>query len=390
LNDRQVNHYHSLIITYLLNRYDHIPICRGNKHAVLRNIGGEIDSIINEHLTSDTRIGLLNVDNEGLCLWGAIDIDGPSIKKNSSKEHKNPVKDPHKTAQIIFIISQNMGLSPYLEISGSGTGFHIWFFFKNRKPAREVKATLQSIIPKNIPLLKGGFACPKKGTGIEVFPKQDGKPSDLGNHVWAPFFAKADAPHGNKFVTISNAGVNEYCPLSFQYTSDDAWSAVVADAYSACPPVTEVKRKYANDFSNTFKKFPREGLTNVFEGCETARYLGNKGKVIPPGHNEGFAFLSIVSPFEGGTEDFCKNMKGWATNEKEIKQITDFANKYAPYSCKKLQDLGLCSKPHPNACMYHDSPNPVHLRNKKHSLKQAINQLLDQKTGEIDHEKRKN
>lgn len=94
-------------------------------------------------------------------------------------------------------------------------------------------------------------------------------------------------------------------------------------------------------------------LSSLFENCEAADRLARVGKQRQLKHEEGFTLLSWVACFENGVNRFIAKMVGWGKTSKHLQQIEHFVEKkrYAPYSCARAQELGVCKKTDPEACL---------------------------------------
>lgn len=103
---------------------------------------------------------------ENKCFFGAIDVDG-AVYKNSEEKIKilNYINDP--------IRNLNYPLVPCFSKSG---GLHLYLFLKESVPAKDLIKTLD-----NLRIL---FELPKN---TEIFPKQDGATTAVGNGIMLPF-----------------------------------------------------------------------------------------------------------------------------------------------------------------------------------------------------------
>jgi hypothetical protein len=132
------------------------------------------------------RIGSYTPAPNGTTRFGVIDLDGDG--------HGHPLRDPLGAARAALARCEALGLPAYLERSGSGKGWHLWFFFGPGCTARDVRALLLALVPPGLPLRGKGESDPSRGRGIEVFPKcaQIGTdPWSVGHQVWLPWFHKA-------------------------------------------------------------------------------------------------------------------------------------------------------------------------------------------------------
>ncbi len=72
------------------------------------------DSVIQQHLEGKIRMGTYAVKNQSMCSFLVIDLDKTSFVADS---------------RAINDVCSSMGITPYFELSKSGNGIHIWFFF---------------------------------------------------------------------------------------------------------------------------------------------------------------------------------------------------------------------------------------------------------------------
>ena len=82
------------------------------------------DFVIQQHLEGKIRMGTYAVKNQSMCSFLAIDLDKSSF-----------IAD----ARAINEVSRTMGIVPYFELSKSGNGIHIWFFFFEDERARDAR-----------------------------------------------------------------------------------------------------------------------------------------------------------------------------------------------------------------------------------------------------------
>lgn len=207
------NVYIGLLKTFL-NRTDIFPVKYKNKYfahgaptnlneLLLSHLGGNevpATGVIckdksgrSKVMHGSFRVGAYNIGLDGRCRWSCVDFDGSN--------HKYPLANPEEAVVRVYEIFLRLGLASYIEISGSGSGFHLWTFFESPQYAAEIRRVLFKNLPKDIPLLNGDKADPWSNRGIEVFPKQDflGQGS-VGNFVWLPWWAGA-VPGANQFVS---------------------------------------------------------------------------------------------------------------------------------------------------------------------------------------------
>jgi hypothetical protein len=146
------------------------------------------------------RVGAYTLAEDNTVSWGCIDLDAGQAKSY-------PLKDLDHVAITISSIASERGLPHYIEVSASGCGRHIWFFFDRPVYAGDVRRLLFSLITQRFELLKGGFSDPKGNRGIEIFPKQSQlSERGIGNMVWVPWWFGAN-PGCCEFIKLGGANV---------------------------------------------------------------------------------------------------------------------------------------------------------------------------------------
>ncbi|MGT2912893.1 TOTE conflict system archaeo-eukaryotic primase domain-containing protein [Streptococcus criceti] len=146
------------------------------------------DEVLKNHLRGNNRIGLFPISQSDTCSFLAIDFD--------KKDWRDAVTAVRQAAD-------QQGVEAYVEISRSGNGAHVWFFFDNDIPCKQARDFGKTIIklamqesksisfssfdrmfPNQDLLPKGGFgnliALPLQGDsykeGRTVFVDRDFKP----------------------------------------------------------------------------------------------------------------------------------------------------------------------------------------------------------------------
>jgi len=144
------------------------------------------DAVIQSHLEGKVRIGTYAVKEQSFCSFLAIDLDKSSFLND---------------ARAINTVCKEMGLSPSFEISKSGYGLHIWFFFSQNVRARDARILGDLIITKAM----------DHSDGIDMksfdrlFPNQDYVPYDgLGNLIALPLHYGSRNEGKTVFVDIDN------------------------------------------------------------------------------------------------------------------------------------------------------------------------------------------
>ena len=139
--------------TYTFKGNDYIPIS---------------NDFIQQHLEGKIRLGTYVVVNQTMAKFLVIDLDKASFIEDSRAINK---------------ISLSLGLKPLIELSKSGNGIHIWYFFELPIKAKDARKLGDIIITKAM----------DTSSGIDMtsydrmFPNQDFvSPDALGNLVALP------------------------------------------------------------------------------------------------------------------------------------------------------------------------------------------------------------
>jgi len=142
------------------------------------------DFVIQQHLEGKIRIGTYAVKNQSMCSFLAIDLDKSSFIADS---------------RAIKEICKSMDIVPYFEISKSGNGIHIWFFFFEDVRAKDARILGDLLITRAMDI----------GDGIDMesydrlFPNQDYVASGaLGNLIALPLHFGSRSEGKTVFIDI--------------------------------------------------------------------------------------------------------------------------------------------------------------------------------------------
>jgi len=218
--------------------------------------------------------------------WICIDIDGGG--------HSNPVKDPDQACSKVLIAMRETGLIPYAEKSRSGTGWHVWAFFRDPVPAAAVRSLFIPAIPR-VTLEDGSLSDVHTNKGIEFFPKQDRlRGEKLGNCVWLPLWHGAP-PGANRFFDHSSDGLEIHpdCP-SIEFSPAPDRSAPRRHDDLNVPALS----------GTSTPKAPSAHLapnaSAVFEGCRFIRHCDENQETLS--EPTWFAALGVVAHVEDGAK----------------------------------------------------------------------------------------
>jgi hypothetical protein len=173
------------------------------------------------------RIGTYSPALDGTTLYALIDFD--------AGEHSRPLADALGAALAVQATLSDRGLTSHLELSKSGDGWHAWTFFTAPAAAALVRKVYLAILPRDLPLQKGGCASAWTNAGLELFPKQasiERTAARLGNQVWLPWWHGAAWPR-NQFHRRTAAGVEPWQPEDFETVDPEVLLRLEREL---CPP----------------------------------------------------------------------------------------------------------------------------------------------------------
>ncbi len=227
------------------------------------------NAVIQSHLEGKIRIGTYAVKDQSFCSFLAIDLDKSSFLND---------------ARAINTVCQEMNLSPSYEISKSGNGIHIWFFFSHNVRARDARILGDLIITKAM----------DHSDGIDMksfdrlFPNQDYVPYDgLGNLIAMPLH------YGSR-----NEGKTVFVNIDTLQPYSDQWSYL-----SGVPKITPSR---LNALIQTYAQ--SLGTEETLMPWEI-----EKVKLSPPKRLKLVLHDSIYVEFEGLSKSFLNLLKRMAS-----------------------------------------------------------------------------
>lgn len=143
------------------------------------------DLVIQQHLEGKIRMGTYAVKNQSMCSFLAIDLDKASFTAD---------------ARAIDNVCKTMSIIPYFELSKSGNGIHIWFFFAEDVRARDARILGDLIITKAMNISDGI----DMKSYDRLFPNQDYvAPDALGNLIALPLHYGSRSEGKTVFIDIN-------------------------------------------------------------------------------------------------------------------------------------------------------------------------------------------
>lgn len=185
--------------------------------------------------------------------WLCIDFDGHG--------HAGALQDPEAVARQTQDILAGKGTPAHLERSGGGKGWHLWVFFKEPVPAGKARRLGLALAPRDAPLATEGLADPRKGRGIEIFPKQPKiRSKGYGNLVWLPWWSGAQEG-GNLFYRPGGDGsLAAYVPASFETVDEALLDQVLAGLPAEEAEVLEEFPATSEDFKGSWAEWRKQAL----------------------------------------------------------------------------------------------------------------------------------
>ena len=140
--------------------------------------------VIQQHLEGRIRMGTYAVKKQSMCSFLAIDLDKSSF-----------VAD----ARAIYEVCKTMDIVSYFELSKSGNGIHIWFFFLEDVRARDARILGDLIITRAMDISDGI----DMKSYDRLFPNQDYvAPDALGNLIALPLHYGSRSEGKTVFIDI--------------------------------------------------------------------------------------------------------------------------------------------------------------------------------------------
>lgn len=227
------------------------------------------DAVIQSHLEGKVRIGTYAVKDQSFCSFLAIDLDKSSFLND---------------ARAINTVSLDMGFTPSFEISKSGNGIHIWFFFSQNVRARDARILGDLIITKAMDFSDGI----DMKSFDRLFPNQDYVPYDgLGNLIALPLH------FGSR-----NEGKTLFVDIDTLQPFDDQWSYLSGVAKITPSQLSTLIQTYANSLGTEETLMPWEI---------------EKVKLTPPKRLKIVLHDSLYVEFEGLSKSFLNLLKRMAS-----------------------------------------------------------------------------
>lgn len=172
------------------NREDRLGVYMNSRVLSVDTSSNSINDFIESHLFGNfvdsssknpVRIGAYTPGIDNHTKWLCYDLDGGNT-------HSNPLINPKENLLSLVQRLKAEEVSPYIELSKSGNGFHLWIFFEEPVLANQARIFGFYFLPETVQLKDGTEISATKNKGVEVFPKTDQLPEGkYGNMVYLAY-----------------------------------------------------------------------------------------------------------------------------------------------------------------------------------------------------------
>jgi hypothetical protein len=280
---------------------------------------GFYNNMISDHIFKATRIGVYSTDIESLTKWGMIDLD-------AGEDHKKQLVDIEGILIEIIHKAFQKGICIHVEVSGSGKGYHIWYFFEKKVPSSYVRELGQSLLPSTVEYLETetGNKIIKDGKSIEINPKSESYDS-VGTMAWLPLYNSFNTKINNKFIDTDAF-------LKKSVVQDNFYSAYLNES-----PTDKSLRKFKRVYIN--KASPAKGdFMEIISGCTALKRLWNSDHI---GHEERVILMSLALNTNNGQAILQGR---WNSDKTEYHLQNAMKKNMRPCTCKTIQSYGVCRK----------------------------------------------
>lgn len=258
----------------------------------------------------------------------------PFICLDFDHENFNPPEELKKTIYRLTEACQINEIPVYIEISRSGRGYHVWFFFNNKVYAWKARRIAKK-------LLEVARIDPAK---VEIFPKQDtlgGLDKGLGNLIALPLDGKLVKQNKTVFVDPSNLipVLDQWGLLKNIRRLDEEELDDLAREWrmDLVPPEKKSKQSYDGDLT---EQTDQPGIEKIISRCSFIQWCkDNQSKQSEP---LWYAMVSNLARFKKGKEkihEFSNQYPAYTHQETEQK-ITHALRDTGPHTCRFIQENG--------------------------------------------------
>lgn len=320
------------------------------------------DETVLKHIEGYEEHAFYVLQKDGTINFAAFDFDCKDIAKSGDFDTYS-FKDVQRATSIL----KEWGL-PYLIARSTTFGYHVYMFFEEPLNAGRFRGLIQVLLDK------AGFLNEFQEYGrpqFEIFPKQISvHGTGLGNPIKPPmiecrFLNITDQSEGRNCLVDDN---DVMIPAQYQWATlkdcpkislkqfddickkEDSEDWVAVGSVKQGEVVNSSGKKFGNRSVNTEKRnsLIHGSVEKVIEGCAAFRELLRKVREDGhnPKHEEGFALYHMCINIVDGEKWFDNNIPTWGKTVKDKRQLLQSNEKgYAPWSCKKMQAMGVCNVP---------------------------------------------
>ena len=341
---------------------DYYPVCLNFGKAGCHRTSGEgkcacVYAPVTEqstlrHIDGTERQNRYLVNLDGTVNFMAMDFDC----KPGKEDEGYTFTDVSKVSSVL----KGVGV-PHMISRSTTNGFHIYIFMDKPYSALRSKYFLDKYVYEEV-----GFKEAQRVTGRrppEIFPKQSGSrgADKVGNGISPPMQESRFLVGRNCVVDADDVVVGD--GLSHEDMIEAQWKAL--DSVPRATPELLDSILAANDievFDDTIggsrldtnhirtdkarSKTPKTAsVEKVLEGCASFGRIRDKcARGDVPSYDEGVALYTLALNTSDGVDWFVANVPGWAKTEEDLKELQYYEdNNYLPYTCKTMQDKGLCA-----------------------------------------------
>ena len=260
-----------------------------------------VDRFEKEHLAQKQCLGFYLMDSESRVWCSCIDFD----------DHGQDPEWRAKAETYYFLLCE-LGLSPVMEVSSSGSGAHLWLHFKEAVPAVQVRSFWKKIADQAGVAIK------------EIYPRQDSlRAGGLGNLVRYPLWNKS------KFVDVENDW--EEIPLEVKPVGLDDLVEIAAQLGHSLEEQPDAPTVRLHQRVQDILKWPDSVLARRWN-CDTEGLKGDQSK-----STLAFCIVRELIYQRIPDEDIKQALKVWMMQNDYLKHIND--NRWIEVILRKAYEM---------------------------------------------------
>ena len=277
-----------------------------------------------------------------------IDLDGEG--------HEKQLAEIQKVLEGIIRRAYEKGIYIHVEVSSSGKGYHVWYFFVEKVYSLYAREVGRSLLPPKVKCIekKTGKVVIEDKRVIEVFPKSESCQS-VGTMSWLPLNYRYCSEINNKFIDKE-----AFCDRNI----------VIDNLHIVYLNKSNEKKAYIrpNPSGSDFNVEACGDFMEIINGCPSLHRLWSSSHI---GHEGRVILMSLAVNTSNGSTILKSR---WPSDETDYQIKKAFEKKMKPYTCNKIQSCGFCEvgkdpllydqcfKKYKNKNNKEVEPSPVRLR----------------------------